>query len=83
VLDRILKGTHPLARWFFFSDASSQGELVKLQEVGCLDRRRKALLLSLKRARLLVPSGSPPSGAVVLGGRLEASNIIVLICGIK
>jgi hypothetical protein len=41
------------AGWFFFSDASSQGELVKPQEVGCLDRRRKALLLSLKGARLL------------------------------
>jgi hypothetical protein len=53
VLDRILKSTHPLARGFFFSDASSQGELMKLQEVGCLDRRRKTLLLPLKGARLL------------------------------
>jgi hypothetical protein len=33
VLDRILKGIRPVAREFFFSDASSQGELVKLQEV--------------------------------------------------
>jgi hypothetical protein len=41
VLDRILKGTHPLAMGFFFSEASIQGELVKLQEVGCLDSRRR------------------------------------------